>query len=139
MIPEKLKLFQAATYQSTCLLTLHCIKWLARHKKRLSSVKLYWEFRDELAYDDQLLFKSNQVIVSELLRSEIVNKIHESHQVVVKSKQRVKDILFWSGMNVQIQEAVEKYATYTKFRRGNQKEPLMFHEIPNYHWSEDRC
>lgn len=30
MIPERLKLFQAC--QSTCLLTLHCIKWLAKHK-----------------------------------------------------------------------------------------------------------
>lgn len=98
-------------------------------------MKLYW---DELVYVDQLLFKSNQVILSELHGSDIVNKIHESHQVVVKSKQSAKDILFWSGMNVKIQEGVEKYATYTKFRRGNQKEPLMFHEIPNYHWSEER-
>lgn len=78
---------------------------------------------------DQLLPKSDQVIVPESLKRETVNKIHKSHQEVVKSEQSARGIQFWSGMNSQVQDAIEKCSIYAKSRTDNTKEPLLPHKI----------
>lgn len=81
--PEILNLSQAATRQNSCLLTIDTIvlqSWPETRKGCFLFVKSYWEFKDEIAYDNQLRFKSNRVSVPETLRIEIAKKIHESHQ-----------------------------------------------------------
>ena len=39
-------------------------------------------------------------------------KIHASHMGVEKSKRRERDILYWPGMNGQIEEMILKCPTY---------------------------
>ena len=39
----------------------------------------------------------------------MLERIHESHQGIVKCKQRARDILFWSGMSSQIEDKVSKH------------------------------
>lgn len=85
---------------------------------------------------DQLLSKSDQMIVPESLKRETVNKINKSHQEVVKSKQNARGIQFWFGMNSQIQEAIEKCSIYAKSRTDNTKEPLLPHKISRHLWSK---
>lgn len=63
---------------------------------------------------------------------EMGNKIHESHQRVVRSKKKNQIYCFDLA---QIQEGIEK-CTCAKFRTDNQKKPLMSHEIPDYPWSK---
>lgn len=81
---------------------------------------------------DQLLSKSDQMIVPESLKRETVNKINKSHQEVVKSKPSARGIQFWSGINSQIQEAIEKCSIYAKSRTDNTKEPLLPHKISRH-------
>ena len=42
------------------------------------------------------------------MQTEMLTKLHESHQGVVKSKQRAKTIMFWPGMNGQIEDMMAK-------------------------------
>ena len=42
----------------------------------------------------------------------MVKKIHEFHQGIVKSKQRARMILFWSGMSNEIEDAVAICVAY---------------------------
>ena len=55
-------------------------------------------YRDEVSCVDGLLFKGNKLVVPHALRAQMLDKIHESHQGIVKCKQRARDILFWPGM-----------------------------------------
>ena len=45
-----------------------------------------------------LLFKAQKLIVPQSMRKEMIDRFHESHEGIVKCKQRAQDILFWHGM-----------------------------------------
>ena len=139
MSQAKLDQFQTATRESASLTALRDTVlhgWPESKNDCPTEVKPYWDFRDEIAYQDELLFKSDRVIVRESLRAEILNKIHESPQGIVRSKQLARDVLFWPGMNQQIQEKVEKCSISAKYKTDNAKEQLKPHDIPDRPWSK---
>ena len=76
-----------------------------RNSKAEVSVEIrqYWTFRDKISCIYSLLFKGQKLIVPHALRSLMLEKIHGSHQGIVKSKQRAQDVLFWPGMATQIE------------------------------------
>lgn len=66
----------------------------------------------------------------------MINKIHESHLVIVKCKARGRDILYWPGMSTQIEDAVSRCATCNENRNNNQKETFFQHEVPGRPWEK---
>lgn len=66
----------------------------------------------------------------------MLEKIHEAHMGIVKSKERARDILFWPGMAKQIEEVVQKCAVCNKHKNNNPREPLIPHPVPSRAWSK---
>ena len=96
----------------------------------------YFPMRDDLVYCDGLLFRDNRIVVPNKMRKQMVNKIHESHQGIVKSKQRARTILFWPGMNGDIEDAVSSCVACQENRNSQPAEPMLPHEIPDRPWSK---
>ena len=55
----------------------------------------------------------------------MLDRIHESHQGIVKFKHRARDILFWPGMSSQIEDEVSKCSICIQFQRAQPKEPMV--------------
>ena len=68
--------------------------------------KLYWTFRDEGATADGLLCKGTRLIFPKFLRPEMLRQIRKSHLGIVKCRQRAREVLFWPGMSVEIEQMV---------------------------------
>ena len=51
-------------------------------------IRPYFAFRDEIVYCNGLLFRGNQLVVPKAMQAEMLSSIQESHQGIVKSKQR---------------------------------------------------
>lgn len=66
----------------------------------------------------------------------MLNKIHESHLGIVKCKARARDILYWPGMNTEIEEMVSQCAVCSKHQSSNQKELLISHPLPGRPWEK---
>ena len=49
-----------------------------------NAVRQYWDYKDELSPVDGLLFRAQRLIVPHSWRKEMLNRIHESHQGIVK-------------------------------------------------------
>ena len=60
------------------------------------------------------------------MRTEMLAKIHESHQGIVKSKQRARSILFWPGMNADVENVVSSCVTCQQFRKNQAPEGTPF-------------
>ena len=88
-------------------------------------IRPYWTYRDEVSCVDGLLFKGNKLVVPHALRAQMLDKIHESHQGIVKCKQRARDILFWPSMSAQIEDRVAKCDTCSQYQRAHAKEPTV--------------
>ena len=79
----------------------------------------------QLSSVDGLLFRAQWLIVPHSWWKELLDRIHESHQGIVKCKQWVQDILFWPGMSSQVEDKVSKCSICKQFQRAQPKEPMV--------------
>ena len=102
------------------------------HKQELPlAVCEYCSCRDEMSEIDGLLFKAQKLIVPQSKRKTMLKIIHESHQGIVKCKQRTRDILFWPRMSSQIEEKVSQCSFWAQFQRAQPREPMIIQDLPD--------
>ena len=102
------------------------IKGLAKH---------YWTHRGELNITDQLLLCGSRIVIPVSLRSEILDKIHEGHQGIVKCREMAKNSVWWPGISAQLGELVEQCRVCT-MNSNNKMEPLIPSIMPDRPWQK---
>lgn len=108
--------------------------WPLTKKELDYTVRPYWDSREELAVLDDVVFKGDRVVIPKTMRSYLLKVIHEGHLGMVKCKQLARDILYWPGMNTQIEEMISKCSDCQENRRQQGKEPLMPNAVPSRPW-----
>ncbi len=101
-----------------------------------SEIKDYWDYRDEMAYIDGLVFKGKKMVIPLFMRTEMLQRIHEGHSGMVKCKQRARDVIFWPGMVRQIEDMINRCSVCAKYQKKNQAEPLVPHKMPDRPWAK---
>jgi len=107
--------------------------WPAERRQASPCICGYWNIRDEISGYDGILYRGERIIVPATLRSEMLNRIHESHLGIEMGKRRARDVLFWPGMGSAIEDKVSNCATCQKTRTKRPKEP---HDRPVKPWSK---
>ena len=137
--PERLSQLQKCTAQDLVLETLKTTVltgWPERRDECPVQIRDYWNYREEISLYNGLLFKSQRVIVPKAMRSEILSRIHSSHQGIVSCLRKAKDIVFWPGMNSEIKALVERCSVCAEFQAKNASQPMQTHQIPERPWSK---
>ena len=101
-----------------------------------TKVQDFWNFRDELSVYNDIIFKGERIVIPLSMRPEMLEKVHESHFGIEKSRSRARDIMFWPKMSQDIENLISKCAVCHESRNRNQKEPLHPHEVPTRPWSK---
>ena len=104
--------------------------WPDTRNKAPPEARPYWDYREELTVYEGILFKGEKVMIPKSMRDGILKLIHSSHQGIVRSKQLARDVLFWSGMNKQIEEMISKCSICQSMRNAQQKEPMISTDVP---------
>lgn len=108
-----------------------------KNKQGVSELaKPYWKFQSEITESDGLIFKGERLLIPVTLRKEILNQIHAGHQGIEKCKIRARSVVYWLGINQDIEEIVRKCAICEKYQKKNQKEKLLSHPVPNRPWKK---
>ena len=70
------------------------------------------------------------------MRREMLQKIHQSHMGIEKSKRHARDVLYsyWPGMNSQIANKVSRCTICLEYRNQNTKLPMIPSRIPSKPW-----
>ena len=95
--PEKYQEFQKATADDVVMQAVQDAVlegWPKNKANAQAEIKPYWTCKDEISCVDGLLFKGNKLIVPKSLRPQMLDIIHESHQGIVKCKQRARNLLY---------------------------------------------
>lgn len=137
MSKEKQKLFKTETGKDNELSTL--IKlcntgWPMTKNKVPHNIQFYWKFKDDLMIVDGLVFLNKKVVVPEVLKDPMLKIIHEGHWGIVKCKSRARELLYWRGMDKDIEKLVQSCTVCTKLQNAKPKEPLLSHPVPNRFW-----
>ena len=96
----------------------------------------YFNIRDELVIDNDVLFKGNRCIVPASLRKQMLHKLHQAHMGVESCLRRARESIFWPGVNQQIKDFVQQCDSCQTFGPQQQKETLIPHQIVDKPWAK---
>jgi hypothetical protein len=97
----------------------------------------YWPMRAEFAVHDGLLLKGTSLVIPAVLQRDILSRLHEAHQGIVKCPERARNTVWWLGINKQLDEVVRNCRTCAE-TRSDKAEPMMCSEFPNQPWEKSR-
>lgn len=70
----------------------------------------YYKIRDELSVRGHYIFRGSRLVVPVSLRHTLITLAHESHQGIVRTKQRLRDLYWWPCMDSQVQTCISACA-----------------------------
>ena len=68
------------------------------------------------------------------MRKELLQRIHQGHMGIEKSKRRARDVLYWPGMNSQINGMISRCTICLEHERQSTKELMIPSRIPSKPW-----
>ena len=86
-----------------------------------------------------MILRGHQIVIPVALRSEMINRAHEGHLGIAKTKARARDVMWWPGIGVQLENKVSICDVCTKYRHQQNKEPLMSTLTPERPWQKSGC
>ena len=114
-------------------------RWSKTIKEVLSEVQPYWTFHEELTIEDGLVLKGTRIIIPNKKREDILKLIHEGHLGFNKCKMRAKEMVYWLGMNEQLEQLIVNCQLCLKYSRSKDKNApntALGHKIPSVPWSK---
>ena len=100
------------------------------------SIQSYWYFRDDITYEEGILYKGVRLIMPQSERASTLKVLHMGHYAIDKMNLRAKEIVYWPGINEDIKVTCYKCEIYAKFERTQQKETLQYVEMPQAGWEQ---
>lgn len=92
--------------------------------------KMYYKYRDELATQDGLVFRSEKIVIPPSLWRSMIDRVHTAHSGVEASLKLARANVFWPGMSNHIKHAIIRCDTCAKFAASQSKPPMQTHPIP---------
>ena len=96
----------------------------------------YYNYRDELSVQDEILFRGNRTIVPTVMRSEMLKKIHASLIGIEDCLRRAREVLYWPGTRAAIKDHISACGICNSSRTEQPKEPLMPQKVPDRPWAK---
>ena len=100
------------------------------------SIQLYWYFRDEIMYEDGILYKGTRLIIPETERKATLSVLHMGHYALNKMNLRARETVYWPGISEVIKITYQRCIICAKFTRTVQKETLKPTETPLHSWDK---
>ena len=96
----------------------------------------FWSCKDQLSFNDDILYRGDRIVVPTTLRKSLTEKLHQAHMGVESTLRHARTSLWWPGMNSQLKQFISSCQVCQSFQRNNPKESLMSHSIPDRPWSK---
>jgi tRNA nucleotidyltransferase/poly(A) polymerase len=72
----------------------YCRDGWPEKSKLYEKLRPYWTMQGEFTVHDNLLFKGTRIVITHSLQNEILNRVHDGHQNIVKCE-RVRSPVWW--------------------------------------------
>ncbi|XP_049335604.1 uncharacterized protein LOC125802248 [Astyanax mexicanus] len=127
---------EAQAADNTCQKVKHyCLAgWPEKHAVH-KDLKHFWQVRAELTVVDNLLLKSDRLLIPVQLQKDILERIHEGHQGISKCRARAHHSVCWPGLSSEIRLMVENCDICMQ-HRVQRCEPLLSSPVPVRPWSK---
>ena len=107
-------------------------EWPARRSLH-GDIKPFLAVKDELVEEDGVLLRGCRIVVPRSMQADILKRIHEGHQGIVKCRERAKSSVWWPGLSSKIEDLVQNCETCIK-KAPERTEPLRPTPTPDRPW-----
>ena len=104
--------------------------WPARLKNCPTDLQMYYRFRNELSVVDDLILRGERIVVPSALRQHLVEQAHESHPGIVRTKQRLREIFWWPGMDKAVEDEVRSCTVCDTVDKSAKPRHLVLQPVP---------
>lgn len=94
-------------------------------------IEHFWNFRDDLSVCDNILLKSNRIVIPLQLQRDILERLHSGHQGIEYTMRLARQTVFWPGMNDQIKNKIRSCPTCLKYAPAQRNPPMTTHDVPS--------
>ncbi|XP_048004084.1 uncharacterized protein K02A2.6-like [Leguminivora glycinivorella] len=139
MSKNKLSAIKEETMKDSSLVTLlsYINKGWPNNRYEVSEdVKCYWSMKDELFVVDGIIFKNNLILIPKSMRADMLKVIHDGHLGIDRCKRRARQVLFWPGVNKEIEMYVKCCKVCQDHLNAPSREPLIPVEVPKLPWCQ---
>ena len=91
----------------------------------------YWSLRNELSSYDGLVLYEDKIVIPKILQSDILSKLHDTHQGRVRCKALARRGVYWRNINADKDNMVDKCEECLNTRKLPCKVELKSHEVPS--------
>ena len=95
----------------------------------------FWTYRDELSILDGLVLKGVRIVIPEQCKAEVLEKLHEGHFSIERTKLRARDTVYWPEINRDIEALIKTCEICQEHGRRNNKDLVLAREIPFAPWT----
>ena len=71
----------------------------------------YWDFRDELSIDDDLLMKGERVVIPTSCRDSIMEDLHKSHEGINRAMSLARTCVYWPIVEANVTDYIKRCLT----------------------------
>ena len=80
--------------------------WPSSIKEVPSEIQPFWTFHEELTIEDGKALKGTKIVIPSRKQDDILKLIHEWHLGITKCKLRAKEVVYWAGLNEQLEQLI---------------------------------
>ena len=119
--------------ETSRLVMSYCQDGWPPRKQLKGPVRQFWKVASQLSVEDGLLMRGSRLVIPLPLQSDILGRLHEGHQGIVKCRERARESVWWPGLNAQLENLVFNCPVCQK-QQVQRPEPLHPTPFPQRPW-----
>ena len=96
----------------------------------------YKRFKDELCMRNGIVLRRSRIVMPRILWQATLSNAHEGHQGIVRTKQMVRENVWWQGIAQQVETMVKACLPCQSFAGKSTAEPLRPTMMPDRPWQD---
>jgi hypothetical protein len=99
-------------------------------------LKPYFIVRKDLTVHESIILKGRKLVIPRKLRQRILQLAHESHQGVLKTKQLLREKVWWPRMDIDLEEMIKTCHACQIMANQTRAPPVNTTKLPNRPWKK---
>ena len=110
--------------------------WPDTIKDLPKDLRPYWSYRDEIGISDGVIFKGKQIIIPDVMRSDIVHQLDAAHLGIEKTRLLMLESVYWPNIYKDIETMVKCCAVCQESQAEHRQQHLLAHVVPSTPWTK---
>ena len=94
----------------------------------------FYKVKDELSTKNGLVLRGHRLVIPKKLQRNVLHLAHEGHQGIVKTKQLLRQKVWWPGIDMQVEALIKSCHACQAVSQSAKPEPIISTDMPSKEW-----